>query len=141
MINLLLTPWRQVVITRTNTASYAAEKLVSNSDRTELIDQMAAWLIDTKSTRQMHYLVNDIAKKLLQHKYLFVRITSARKLSQSALNTIDSFLKLQFGKEFTIEHTEIIDPSVVGGVIIDTPTGTLDASVKHKLDRLLKGAI
>ena len=89
----------------------------------------------------MHYLVNDIAKKLLAHKYLFVRITSARKLSQSALNTIDSFLKLQFGKDFIIEHTEIIDPSVVGGVIIDTPTGTLDASVKHKLDRLLKGAI
>ena len=141
MISLFLRLWRLAVITRTNTANYAADQLINGADRSELIAQLSAWLIDTKSTRQMHYLINDIAKKLLKHKYLFVHITSARKLSSSALNTIDNFLKLQFGKDFTIEHTEKIDPSVVGGVIIDTPTGTLDASVKHKLDRLLKGAI
>lgn len=128
------------MITRTNVAQYAADQLASGADRQTLIKRLAAWLKQNHHTRQSHFLINDISKKLLDYKYLFITVTSARPISQNTRNIIDNFLKNQFGSDYTIEHKEIIDPKVIGGVIIDTPKGSLDTSVRHKLDTLLKGA-
>lgn len=127
------------MITRTKIAQYAANQLVNGSDRQTLVKQLAAWLRQNHQTRLVHFLIDDISKKLLEHKYLYITVTSARPISKNTNYIIDDFLKNHFGSDYTIEHNELIDPRVVGGVIIDTPSGSLDTSVSHKLDTLLEG--
>ena len=128
------------MLNRSKVADYTAQQLLDTStNRAELVTQVAAWLKDAKSTRQMNYLVQDIATKLAEANYVFVVITTARPLNDESRTTILTFLRQQYDDTTQFEIVERIDTSLIGGVLIDTPKGSLDASVKSKLIRMIKG--
>lgn len=125
---------------RTHVAEFAADQLQGKDmTRSELVLMMAAWLKDSKSTRQASYLVQDIAKKLASNGYVYVTVTSAHKLTDATRQAIHTYLHNMYQPSSHIEISEVIDPSVIGGVRIDTPTGSLDATVKRKLIQIVKG--
>lgn len=107
--------------------------------RDELVTMLAAWLKDTKSSRQSSYLVQDIAKKLADNGYVYITVTSAYPLTDTSRDAIIDFVRQQYASEITVEINEIIAPKLIGGVQIDTPIGSLDASVKRKLIQIIKG--
>lgn len=127
---------------RSSVAQYAADALLSGTvPREQLILQLAAWLKDTKYSRQAAYLINDIAIKLAEQGYIYVTITTAHPLSDETRQAVMHFIKDHYPHtaNLQIELQERIDASLVGGVLIDTPHGSLDASVKRKLMHIVKG--
>ena len=125
---------------RTKVATFAANALADGSmNRTELVTMLAAWLKDSKHSRQATYLVQDIAKMLAENGYIYVTITTAHEVSSATRTSVENFLKDQYGSTIQLEINEVINPKIIGGIHIDTPYGSLDATVKSKLIQIIKG--
>ena len=125
---------------RAKIAAYAAKSLVDNDiPRDELVTQLAAWLKDTKQSRSAKYLVEDIAKKLVDSNYVYVSVTTAHAISEDTRKAILNFLRQHFGSDAVFELNEVVEPRVIGGVRIDTPSGSIDSTIKRKLIHIIKG--
>ena len=125
---------------RTTVARYSAEALLSgNVSRKTLVLQLAAWLKESKNNRQAAYLIQDIAKKLAENGYLYVTVTTATAMTEQTKNSVTAFLNQHYGDDVTIELHEEVQPKIIGGVRIDTPHGSLDATVKRSLIQIIKG--
>jgi F-type H+-transporting ATPase subunit delta len=122
--------------TRTQVAEYLAAGL--KAKRTETVRAAAAWLVTTGRTRQANYLTRDAAAALTRDGYLLARVTTARPLTAAARSAIETFLKRETSAT-EIELELIINPAVLGGTRIETPTAELDGTIKAKLATLLEG--
>lgn len=67
-----------------------------------------------------------------------VQITSATKLTEKALETIRTKLIASDITDESIEFTTVVDPSIIGGIIIKIGDKLYDASVQRKLNDLKK---
>lgn len=117
-------------------AEYVAGRL--SADRAQVINEAAAWLVARGKARQAGYLAKDVARVLSQSGYLFAEVTTARPLNVAAKADIESYLKVQTGAT-TVELAESINPRVIGGVRIETPTAILEGTVHNKLVNLVEG--
>lgn len=121
---------------RMQVASYVAGKLTT--DRAQAVRAAAAWLSAHGHSRQAPYLARDVAQVLSESGYLLARVTTARPLSDEGRKYVEQFLKDQVGaRELELEIT--LDPSLIGGITIETPGLALDASVRTKLARYVEG--
>ena len=66
------------------------------------------------------------------------RVTAASELPAAELESIRAGLKRRFGREVEIETA--VDPSLIGGAVIDAGDVVIDGSLKGKLERL-QGAL
>ena len=121
--------------TRTKVAGYIAGNM--QTDRKKMVQEAAAWMVQTKNVRQLPYLVEDIARSLRIGGYVYARVTSARELDTEAKRKIDDFIRTTGAKEVEIEYK--LDPGLIGGIKIELPGATLDGSVRKRLDLLVEG--
>lgn len=121
---------------RAQVAAYVADKITS--DRLGAVKAAAAWLAETGRKHEAGYLARDVALVLAESGYVFVRVTTARTLSESAWERVEAFVKQTTGaKELELE--KVVDPGIIGGVRIETPGAALDATVRTKLTRFVEG--
>lgn len=121
---------------RMQVATHVADELAAN--RTGAIRSAAAWLIDAGRARDARYLARDVAVVLAERGHVLVRVTTARPLSMGARQTIEAFVKAQTGAR-QLELETAIDPALIGGLTIELPGATLDASVRTKLEKFVEG--
>ena len=84
-------------------------------------------------------LLADIAAQFEQYKreserVLQVTLRSAHELAATQAEAIKAALKIRFGRE--IDMRQRIDPSVIGGAVIDAGDVVIDGSVRGRLARL-----
>jgi F0F1-type ATP synthase delta subunit len=125
-------------VSRTQVAEELVKSL-NDVNRTTAIEQAAAWLVDSGKHRQVKYLAQDVARILAtDHGYVLANITTAREMSDYQTQSLRNYvLSLSDGNE--VEFIFNIDPKVIGGVSIETPVGTLDETVRHRLEKLARG--
>jgi F-type H+-transporting ATPase subunit delta len=70
------------------------------------------------------------------NKLLPVQITSAVELDEAVTNQIGEEIGRQTGR--TVELTSIVDPDVLGGIVVRVGNSILDASIRTRLERLRK---
>lgn len=109
--------------------------------RVAIVQQLAAYLIDTKQTGQADLLLKDIADELyVQNKQLHADVIHAFDLSAETKAAITDMLRASTGAtDVQLETTK--DPDLIGGVIVRTPRQEIDASVRRKLKALSAGGI
>jgi F-type H+-transporting ATPase subunit delta len=106
----------------------------------QLVQALAAEMVVTRRTHQMELMLSDIAAELLEQRdELYGTATSAHELTAQVARELAAHIQQLSGAK-RVELTHQIDPELVGGVIVDTPTERYDWSVRHKLDTL-KGVI
>jgi F0F1-type ATP synthase delta subunit len=123
---------------RTAVAQYLAATLLGGGDRQKAVNEAAAWLTTHGKSRQAVYLAQDVAKALANQGYLFATITTARPNDATTKKEIELFLQKET-KATTVECAYMVDQKIIGGVLITTPYGTLDASVKATLATIIEG--
>lgn len=102
----------------------------------ELTKAFAVLLRQQGRLRQLEYLLADINQQLLRQKgHLVAEVTSAHHLSAATLKELKSFLGKQSGAQ-TVETPVKVDPALGGGIIAVTPFGTINWSIKHRLNLL-----
>lgn len=107
--------------------------------RSELVQQIAGYLIANKMTHQLHLFVNDVADELLaQQKHISADVYTAFGLNSDSRESAAQLLRKVTGA-VTVALTEVTDPTLLGGIVIRTPQLELDASVKRQLRQLAGG--
>ena len=72
--------------------------------------------------------------RLESERVVKAKVTSAAALPAAELDSIKAALKKRFGREVEIETD--LDPSLIGGAVIDAGDVVIDGSLRGKLDRL-----
>jgi F-type H+-transporting ATPase subunit delta len=122
---------------RMQVAAYVAERL--ETDRKGALRSAAAWLSEKGRARQAPYLARDVEQILVAKGYVVAHVTTAHHLSHEARTKVEHFIKeATGGRHLELETT--VDPTLIGGIKIETPGQALDASVRTKLDRYVANA-
>ena|SRR5690349_9281054 len=120
-----------VRLSRRKLAAYAADKLQAGASVSESLKEIAAYLIDTRRTRELELLVRDIEDALATRGTVVADVTTAHALTAELKTAIS---KLVGSKNLQLRET--IDASVLGGVRIDIPGKRFDGTMRHTLTAL-----
>lgn len=123
-------------ISRRKIAIYIADQLAEGKSVKPLLKQAASYLVEHKQTNQAELLIRDIEALLAsEHGIVLARVVSARELSAALINNIEQFVTgVESAKQ--VEVSTSVDPSLLGGVIIRTPSAELDTTVRKQLNAL-----
>jgi F-type H+-transporting ATPase subunit delta len=122
-------------LSRRKITSYIAGELAAGKKTQVLVNQLAAYLIDSRRTKELELIVRDIEYELKNQGVVLARITSAFDLTAATQTAITQLIKDQTNAT-TIELKQFIDTSVLGGFKIDLPGLQMDATISHRLTTL-----
>jgi F-type H+-transporting ATPase subunit delta len=71
-----------------------------------------------------------------ENRRLPVEVTSAVELERSVIEALEARILQQTGQNVELES--IVDPDILGGIVLRVGNSILDASVRHRLDQLRK---
>ncbi|PID31479.1 hypothetical protein CR983_00810 [Candidatus Saccharibacteria bacterium] len=114
---------------RTKIAQHVADEL--QRGQREVIRQLAAYLIETRQTDQVDMYVRTILEQLERDGIVLADVTTAHRL---ASDIDEQLASLTGATQLTVR--EQIEPSVLGGIRIETPTRTLDATLRHRISNI-----
>jgi len=119
-------------LSRRAIAIYIAEQLTGKADSQKVIFQLAAYLVDTRRTKELSLIIRDIQFYLSEAGAVSGVITTANALTAETKKAIEKYIKEQTGAK-TVALDSLIDPSVIGGVKVSIPGRELDATVSRSL--------
>lgn len=119
-------------ISRRQVTGYIAAQLLSGADKASVIQQLAAYLVDTRQLKQAEYYISDIEKAVAAAGHTVVDVITAHELNDGLRAAIVDTMS----GGGTVTLRENTDTSLIGGVIIKTPDGEYDASLRSALQRL-----
>jgi len=124
-------------VSRRVLARTVAQKLLDEPTRAKhWIKVAAAYLMEQRMVDDIDLFINDVAHELYEQSgHLLVDVTSARRLSDAVKGELKATLQAATGAK-RVELSEHLDPSLLGGLIAQTPDAQLDASVRTKLKQL-----
>ena len=123
-------------ISRRKIAIYIATELAAGKAPGPLLKQAAAYLIEHKQVKNVELLVRDIESVLAtEHGVVLARVISARELSVGIIKNIEQFVS-QAENAKQVEVSVSVDLSLLGGVIVRTPSAELDTTVRKQLNAL-----
>lgn len=126
-------------IARRKVAAYVAEQLQAGGTRKDLVRSLAAYLVENKlaSDTNVDLLLRDV-ETLLESDFgiTTARVRTARPLDAVTRKNIKTSLAEQTGAKDVIIIDEILDPELIGGVVIETPSSIFDSSIAKKLQQL-----
>lgn len=115
-------------ISRRKLALLIVERIERGDEVDALVRELAAYLIESKRTREMDLVARAIEDELAARGTVIAHVTSARPLEGNIKTSLQRLLNAS-----TIHLTEEVDPSLIGGIRIEAPGKRLDASIKRKI--------
>jgi len=125
------------LVSRRKLAKYAAEQIMASNDT--IMEEIASLLVYEKRQREIELLVRDVEAELAEHGEIVASVESARKLDVDTKREIEKYLMSAVGannNKSKVTLKESIDPTLIGGFKLRTPTATLDATIAKKLNDL-----
>ena len=125
------------LVSRRKLAKYAAEQILAGNDA--VLEEIAGLLIYEKHEREVDLLVRDIEAELAERGEIVASVESARALDDNTRRKIEQFLATVASDKNSkpkVSLRESIDPTLIGGFKLRTPTAALDATVSKKLNDL-----
>lgn len=125
------------LVSRRKLAEYAAEQIMAGNDT--IMEEIASLLVYEKRQREIELLVRDVEAELAEHGEIVASVESARKLDADTKQEIEKYLMSVVSannNKSRVTLKESIDPTLIGGFKLRTPTATLDATIAKKLNDL-----
>jgi F-type H+-transporting ATPase subunit delta len=115
-------------LSRRKIAAYAVDRLDGGAESAEVVKEMAAFLVDTRRTRELDLLIRDIEGELALRGTVIADVTSAYPLGEEIKKQIAELVDAKH-----LQLREAVDSSVLGGVRVEVPGGRFDGTIKHRL--------
>ena len=115
-------------ISRRKLADYIVDRVERGDGIGAVVEELAAYLIDTRRTREAMLIVRSIEDELAARGTVVAHVQSARPLSNEMKEAIQRLLNAS-----TVHLNEEVDPALIGGIRIEAPGKRLDATVKRKI--------
>ncbi len=119
-------------LSRRKIAAYFADELIAGRS---VVKPLAAYLVEAKRTREAALVVRDIESALADRGVLLADVSTARELTAEMKKEITGFLT-QTTNAKSVHIKPHVDPHLLGGVRIDTPSTRLDTTIRHRLNKL-----
>jgi len=114
----------------------AAKLLAEPERRSHWLQVAAAYMVESNMENDVDLLVNDIAHEVFaQSGQLYATVTSAHPLSDAARADLKRTLQEATSAK-KVAFDEKVDPTLLGGVVAQTPDAQLDLSVRTRLQQL-----
>jgi F0F1-type ATP synthase delta subunit len=126
-----------VRLSRRKIAAYFAEEFVEGRS---IIEPLAAYLVESKRTREAGLIARDIEAALADRGVLLADVAASRDLTDDTEKAITAYLKTATGAN-AVTLRKSTDPHLLGGVRIETPGRRLDTTLRHRLDQLTASKI
>jgi F-type H+-transporting ATPase subunit delta len=120
-------------LSRRKITRYVADQLATGTGVDMVVKQLAAFLIDTGRTTELELMVRDIEYALAGKGIVLAHVTSATELTDATRTAIRAFAG---DKAQSVQLSEYIDPSVLGGVKVDIPGRQFDGTIARRLTML-----
>jgi len=114
-------------ISRRKLAGFVVDR-IGEGNLNHAIEELAAYLIDTKRTREAGLVARSIEDELAARGTFIVHASSARPINEDVRDAIQRLLNAS-----KVHLTEEVDPTLIGGIRIEAPGKRLDATVKRKI--------
>jgi len=118
-------------ISRTKLAAYVADSLVAGDSAQQALQHVAAYLVDTRRTREWELIARDIEAALAKRGITVADVTTAWPLDATARTQVQGLVGAK-----KLHLRETVDSSVLGGVLIHLPGQRFDGTVRRKLTAL-----
>lgn len=118
-------------VSRRQVAMHASQELATGVDTAIVAQRLAAYIVDTKSSRMVELLVRDI--ELYLHErfgHSVVHISSAHEIAGQLQKSIIAQLGLDVAQ---VEIEASIDEQLIGGVVVGSAGKEFDGSIKRSL--------
>lgn len=122
-------------LSRRAVTEYIAEQLLAGAPQQKLIEQLAAYLIESRRTKELNLMVRDIQYYLADKGHVSGTVTTAFELSQATKDALNAFAKAETNAQ-QVNLDTIVDPTVLGGMKISIPGKELDTTVSRKITLL-----
>lgn len=122
-------------LSRRALALHVATHLVDGKPQKEIAQQLAAYLIWTRRTRELSTIVRDIQFYLAEHGHIAGTVTSAHDLTAETLKQIKAFTKDKTGAKNVSLDTNV-DEALIGGIKLEIPGYELDSTIARQLTTL-----
>lgn len=118
-------------LSRRKIAAYAAARVKGGRIPESIIQEIAAYLIESRRTRELPLVVRAIEDALAASGQVVATVTTARPLDDE----LKTAVKALVGSD-TVYIREVVNPGVLGGVRLQTPDASYDGTLAHKLQAL-----
>lgn len=123
-------------ISRRKLAVYVADALLDKRHLATILEELAAYLIESNRVRETELVVRAIEDVLARRGQVIARVTSAHELSSEVRRAVE---KLIDAPKVYIDTT--VDSSVIGGLRVETPDALLDTTIAHNITALTRAKI
>ena len=117
-------------ITTNELAAYAVDQLESGTKAPVLAQQIAAYLLEERRSRDMSAVMRAIDEELTRRGSAQITITAAHQVSDATKKQLATLLDVK-----NPQFSEVIDPSVIGGVKARSGESEIDLTVRGRLNR------
>lgn len=121
-------------LSRQKLATYIADQLKAGDS--DALNQLAAYLVETGRTDEADRIVLSAQELLERDGYVYAEVTTATKLSTDMKTKVADLLQAT-----DIEIKETIDPDVLGGIRVKTPSRLFDATIARRLQNLRESKV
>lgn len=118
-------------LSRRKIAAYAVDHLDDGAEPSAVIKEIAAFLVDTRRTRELDLLIRDIEGELARRGTVIADVTSAYPLAEEIKKQIAELVKAKH-----LRLRETVDLGVLGGIRVEIPGGRFDSTIQHRLEVL-----
>jgi len=118
-------------LSRRKLAAHAVEQLSTGAKKSTVLKEVAAYLIETRRTRELDLFVRDLEDAFAERGIIVADVTSAHVLSDDLKTEVK---KLVSGKDVQLRAS--LDPDVLGGIRVEIPGKRFDGTLRHKLTLL-----
>lgn len=124
-----------VTLARQKLARYASDEIMAGR-RDQVIDQLAAYLVESNRTDEFEHVVRTVQELLESDGHVYATATTATALTAAQREQIKQLLD---ATDIEIEQT--IDKEVIGGIRLRTPSRLLDATIARRLGTLRESKV
>ncbi|QQS18227.1 F0F1 ATP synthase subunit delta [Candidatus Saccharibacteria bacterium] len=118
-------------LSRRKIAQYVAEHVPSGRVPEQVMNEVAAYLVETRRVREAALVVRAIEDALFERGIAVVTVTSARPLDDELRQAVTAQVGMR-----DVYLRELVDPTVLGGIRLQTADASYDGTLAHKLNGL-----
>lgn len=115
-------------------ASNIANLIEKESSSRGIAKKVASYLMDTKQTLQMDSLMRDVMSVRETKGIYEINVATAHPLSTSQTDNIEAYIKKHFKNCKKVIIHQKVDPTLLGGVRIESAHYLIDRSLKSELN-------
>ena len=122
-------------VSRRVLARYIATELQAGKSRADVVQSLAAYVVEHRLHNQLELILADVASNLAALGNVEATVTTAQPLTEDLRKELTEYVKrIENAEKVTLNET--VDKRLLGGVVVETPSKRFDASVATTLKRL-----